>query len=125
MLSLSDRRWSLRHGTSLGECGRNAVRRIKGDVHMTKARTMRSKLPTATVWDTLSFAGGVIIPTMARGAIIRRPKMVALAERLNLDQRAVRRVQALRDKYGTGPLLLCTTRWYPRAVVLAPAHVQS
>ena len=91
---------------------------------MTKARTTRSKLPRATIWETLSFAGGVIIPTIAKGAIIRRPKMVALAERLNLDQRAVRRVQALRDKYGTGPLLLRTTRWYPRAVVLAPAHVQ-
>jgi cytochrome P450 len=86
--------------------------------------TVRSALPRATLRETLSFGIGVILPTLAKGVIIRRPKMVALAQRFDLDQRAIRRVQQLRDKYGATPLLLNTTRWYPRSVALGPDVVQ-
>lgn len=65
----------------------------------------------------------VVAPTVAKGVIIRRPRMVALAERLNLDQRAVRRVQRLRDRHGAGPLLLPIPA-LPYALILSPGHVR-
>jgi cytochrome P450 len=77
-------------------------------------------LPRATLRDTLLLLGDVVLPVVARGVIIRRPRVLALAERLQLDRRAVRRMQALRSTYGTGPLLL-PIPLRPQAVVLSPA----
>lgn len=57
----------------------------------------------ASVSGTLSVVAG---PNIAKGPIVRRPSMVALAERLNLDRRAVRLLQRLRARYGPGPLML-------------------
>lgn len=76
----------------------------------------------ASVPDTLKLLAEVIIPTVAKGPIIRRPKVVALAERFNLDTRAVRRVQTLRRTYGPGVLQL-PVPFFPRAVVLDPDDV--
>lgn len=84
--------------------------------------TEPNTLPKATVADTLRVLADVIIPTLAKGPIIRRQKMVAVAERLNLDDRAVRRMQLLHETYGRGPLLLRVPRW-SRAVILAPDDV--
>ncbi len=82
----------------------------------------RNALPKASVKDTLSVLADVIIPTVAKGPIIRRPKMVAMAERLQLDARAVRRMQKIASTYGSGPLMLAVPRW-SRALILAPEHV--
>jgi len=66
-----------------------------------------SRIPNeASVLDTLAVLAEVVIPTIAKGVIVRRPSTVALAERLDLDGRAVRRMQILRNTYGEGPLLL-------------------
>jgi cytochrome P450 len=83
---------------------------------------VRTPLPEATLRDTLGLVAGVILPTVAKGVIIRRPKIVALAEWLDLDQRAVRRMQRIRNKYGTGPLLL-RIPIRNQVVVLNPDHV--
>lgn len=90
----------------------------------TIATTMRTTLPKATLGDTLDVGINVIVPVLAQGVIIRRPKVVAFAERFDLNRRAVRRVQRLRNKYGTGPLLLLTPPWWPYALIVAPEHVQ-
>lgn len=82
-----------------------------------------SGLPKATVRETLGVLADVIGPTMAKGVVIRRPKVMAVAERLDLDRRAVRRVQQLRDKYGRGPLLL-RIPGRSQAVILHPEHVR-
>jgi hypothetical protein len=66
----------------------------------------REQLPKASVLDTLRVMGGVVTPTVAKGAILRRPRMVAMAEWMELDDRAVRRMQRLQDRYGAGPVLL-------------------
>ncbi|WP_410218037.1 cytochrome P450 [Paracoccus sp. (in: a-proteobacteria)] len=60
----------------------------------------------ASVLDTLAVLRDVVVPTLGKGPLIRRRAVVTLAERIGLDDRAVRRMQALRDKYGPGPLLL-------------------
>lgn len=80
-------------------------------------------LATAGAIDTAALAVEVLAPTFAKGVIVRRPKMVALAERLGLDARAVRRMQKLRDKYGDGPLML-PLPIRKQAVLLAPEHVR-
>jgi Cytochrome P450 len=80
-------------------------------------------LPVASLKDTLGVLAAVVGPTVAKGPIIRRPAMVALAERLNLDRRAISRMQALRDRYGTGPLML-RVPGQPRAVILSPEHAR-
>lgn len=63
-------------------------------------------LPKATVVETFQVLRDVQVPMIAKGPIIRRPKVVAASERFDLDGRAVRRVQALAEKYGPGPLML-------------------
>src|SRR4051812_5767992 len=94
------------------------------DTSTITAPKTQSSLPKATLRDTFGILAGVIVPVLARGIFIRRPKMVAMAEQLDLDRRAVRRVQRLRNTYGTGPLLLRTPPALPYALILAPDHVR-
>jgi len=86
-------------------------------------KAVRSSLPKATLQETLAVTTDILAPTLAKGPIIRRPRMVGLAERFDLDRRAVRRMQELRDKYGTGPLMLRTPPGPTQALILAPEHV--
>jgi hypothetical protein len=79
-------------------------------------------LPQASLADTLALFAKVLAPTIAQGPIIRRPRLVALAERLGLDRRAIRAMQELAGRYGPGPLML-SVPGSPRAVILSPAHV--
>ncbi len=58
---------------------------------------------------------------IAKGPIIRRPKVVAGVERLGLEARAVRRMQALSEKYGRGPVML-KLPGKSMAMVLDPEH---
>jgi cytochrome P450 len=85
-------------------------------------QSRRALLPQASLLDTLGIINTVILPTIAKGVIIRRPSMVALAEWLDWDQRAVRYMQYLRNKYQPGPLLL-RIPIRSQAVILAPHHV--
>ncbi|PMR73599.1 cytochrome P450 [Billgrantia endophytica] len=68
--------------------------------------SVQGSLPTATLGETLAVINDVFVPNIAKGVIIRRPRVVGMAERMALDERAVRRVQKLNKKYGKGPLLL-------------------
>src|SRR3954447_7144812 len=56
--------------------------------------------------DTAGVMMDVVLPLFAQGLIVRRPGVVSLAERLDADGRAIRRIGALRDRYGSGPVLL-------------------
>jgi len=114
---------------ALGLAGGYAVAKLTPRSNLTKglARTAGAArdtgLPTASVLDTLALAVDVLAPTFAKGVIVRRPAVVALAERLELDRRAIKRLQKLRDKYGSGPLML-PLPIRKQAVVLAPEHVR-
>jgi len=94
---------------------------------MTRSRgapgAREGELPTAGVLDTLALAVDVLAPTFAKGVIIRRPAVVALAERLELDRRAIGRMQKLRNKYGRGPLML-PLPIRKQAVILTPEHAR-
>src|SRR5688500_14026513 len=84
--------------------------------------TLRPGLPKATIKDTLAVVADVILPTVATGPVIRRPRMAALADWLDLDRRAVRRMQHIRDRYGSGPLFL-RIPGRSQAIILTPEHV--
>jgi cytochrome P450 len=73
--------------------------------------------------DTAGVMMDVVLPLFAQGVIVRRPRVVALAERLDADRRAIERIGVLRDRYGPGPVLL---RLPARdvALVLSPSDVQ-
>jgi cytochrome P450 len=60
----------------------------------------------ASIRDTVAALLEVALPMVTKGPLIRRPIVVAVAERLDLDTRAVRRVQRLRRRYAPGPLVL-------------------
>ncbi|WP_288378229.1 cytochrome P450 [uncultured Massilia sp.] len=90
---------------------------------ITRSGATATGLPRASVLDTLALGLDVFAPLVAQGVIIRRPPMVALAEKLDLDRRAVERMQKLRDKYGSGPLML-PLPIRKQAVVLDPEHAQ-
>jgi len=83
---------------------------------------MPAQLPRASVAETAAVLAEVVLPTLAKGPIIRRPRAVAAVERLGLDSRAVRRMQRLRDAHDEGPVLL-RVPGPARAVVLRPEHV--
>src|SRR3954449_7458898 len=79
-------------------------------------------LPRRSLRVTVGMLGGVVRPTVDKRPMMRRADMVALADRLSLDRRAIRRMQRLRDLYGSGPLML-RLPGQSRAVVLSPDHV--
>ncbi|WP_323960215.1 cytochrome P450 [Arthrobacter sp. JZ12] len=81
-----------------------------------------SSLPQLSIRDTAAVVARVLFPTIAKGPIIRRPRVVALAEKLRLDERAVATLRQLAERYPTGPVLL-RQPFRPQAVVLDPAHV--
>ena len=80
-------------------------------------------LPTAGLNGSLGVALGVIGPSLAQGVIIRRPRMVALVERLDLERRAIRRMQALRRRHD-GPLLIGPVGGRRWALLLTPDDVR-
>ncbi|ESR26060.1 cytochrome P450 [Lutibaculum baratangense] len=86
-------------------------------------RNKAASLPQASIADSVAFATQVALPTWSKGLIVRRPGAVALAERARLDERAVRQMQALRRKYGDGPLLL-RLPVRNQAIVLGTEHVR-
>jgi cytochrome P450 len=63
-------------------------------------------VPRLSVADTLRVTLGVLAPTAAQGAIARRPRVMALSERLDLDARAVATVQDIHRRYGDGAVRL-------------------
>jgi cytochrome P450 len=58
------------------------------------------------VLETAGVLADVVAPLLARGVIVRRPKVVGALDRLDADRRAVRRLRRLRDAHGPGPVLL-------------------
>lgn len=60
----------------------------------------------AGLLDTAGVVGGVVAPTLAVGVLNRRPRVMALADRLHLDRMALRVLQRLRARHGAGPVLL-------------------
>ena len=79
-------------------------------------------LPTATFSDAARTIRDVLLPVVAQGAIVRRPAASRAAELLRADDRALRRVRALRRRYGEGPLLI-RVPGRTIALVLDPDHV--
>lgn len=85
-------------------------------------RRSRAGLPHASALDTLAFAADVFLPVFAKGVIVRRPWVEGMWARTGVEDRGVRRMQRLRDKYGDGPLVLgLPVR--RQAVVLSPGDV--
>jgi len=95
---------------------------VAGKALVRSTPASQDSLPQASILDTIALGLEVFAPSVAKGAIIRRPRVVGMAERLALDRRAVQRMQKLRNKYGEGPLML-RLPLRKQAVVLAPAHV--
>ena len=80
-------------------------------------------LPRISLAETvvlLLSAGG---PLFAKGIIVRRPAVVRLLQTTGLERTGVKALQALRRRYGEGPLLL-RLPFREQAVLLAPDHVR-
>ncbi|MEI4273047.1 cytochrome P450 [Klenkia sp. LSe6-5] len=60
----------------------------------------------AGVGETLRLATTALAPMLAQGIIVRRPRLVRLADRLQVDDRAVRALQRSRQRHGPGLLRL-------------------
>ncbi|RWY68429.1 cytochrome P450 [Rhizobium leguminosarum] len=74
--------------------------------------------------DTLRVVAAVMVPTAAKGVIIRRPIMERLAQRQDLDTGAVSQMQRLVKKYGREPLLL-PVPFRPQLLVFDPSDVST
>ncbi|GAA4677249.1 cytochrome P450 [Pseudonocardia yuanmonensis] len=75
------------------------------DPTVTGGDTTPDGLPLASGRDTLR-AAAAILPIIAQGVIARRPRVVALAGKADLDGRGVRIFQDLATRYGHGPVRL-------------------
>ncbi|ANZ40125.1 cytochrome [Lentzea guizhouensis] len=75
-----------------------------------------SRLDTARVFAT------VLLPTLAKGVIVRRPGVMALAEKTQSDSAAIATMRHLRDRYGPEPVRLRVTG-RSIAVLVDPADV--
>lgn len=64
------------------------------------------KVTQASLLDDGRILASVIAPTIAKGTIKRRPSVEALAQHHGLDTSALKLLQDLRRKYGSGPLLV-------------------
>ncbi|MER7243258.1 cytochrome P450 [Kribbella sp. NPDC000426] len=62
-------------------------------------------LPIASPLDTSRAVRDIFLPLVAQGAILRRPRLGTLAEKVHADDRALRLVRRFRERYGDGPLL--------------------
>lgn len=85
-------------------------------------KTKTERLPSATVGETLAVITDVVLPNLAKGIIKRRPAMVALSERFNIEEKALPLLAKLQDQYGAGPLLL-KLPFRHHALVLNPQDV--
>lgn len=83
----------------------------------------KNSLPKVSVADSMGFAAKVFTPIIAKGPIIRRPKVVGGAEKLNLEERAIEFFQKLRNKYGKGPLMVRVPK-RKQALILDPEHMR-
>ncbi|WP_410663492.1 hypothetical protein [Amycolatopsis sp. lyj-84] len=71
-----------------------------------EAATQPGSTVDASVTDTLRVAARVLVPTLLTGVIKRRPRVMALARKLQIDRPAVRLHGELRRRYGDRPLRL-------------------
>ena len=81
-----------------------------------------SGLPTASVPETARVLAGVVGPTLAGGVIKRRPRVMTMLEKMRADAPAVRTMQKLRARHGTG-LLRLAVPGRSFALVLSPDDV--
>lgn len=81
-------------------------------------------LPKASLADTLSILLLAAGPLLAKGLIVRRPRVVGLLARTGAEADGVRLLARLRLKYGEGPLRL-RLPGRERAVVLSPRHLRT
>ncbi len=81
------------------------------------------RLPRASIADTLSILLVAAAPLIAKGLIVRRPKIVHLLALGGAEGRGVRLLARMRRKYGDGPLLL-RIPFREQAVVLSPKHLR-
>lgn len=93
-----------------------------GSVYATVPDAVQNPLPTVSAVETAKILGEVELPTISKGPIIRRPKMVGAVENLGLEARAVTRMQKVAEKYGRGPVMLALPG-RKMAMVLDPDHV--
>jgi cytochrome P450 len=80
-------------------------------------------LPSATLGETLGVVARVLAPIVAEGPILRRPRIVGLAERLDLERGAIAYMQQLRRRR-RGPLMFGPLRGRTWALVLSARHAQ-
>lgn len=61
-------------------------------------------LPTLSAADQARALTRILLPPVLKGPIIRRPRVVNLAERFDIDSGGVTEMRRLRDRYGPGPV---------------------
>jgi cytochrome P450 len=72
--------------------------------------------------DTTRVLATVLLPTLAKGVIVRRPGVMAFSEKLQADATAIDTMRHLRDRYGPEPVRLRITG-RSVAVLVDPADV--
>src|SRR5690625_3995660 len=83
----------------------------------------QNPVPQLTAMEHARVISRVLGSPILKGPIIRRPKAVNLAERLNLDSAGVDELKQLRAKYGSGPVQLQLFPGRRVAILLDPDDV--
>jgi cytochrome P450 len=83
----------------------------------------RDRIPALGATEQLRVLATVLSPPVLKGPIVRRPRAVDLAERLDLDSGGVATMQRLRARHGSGPVRM-TLAGRQIALLLDPADVR-
>ncbi|WP_290056521.1 cytochrome P450, partial [Amycolatopsis solani] len=98
---------------------RPAPRAIPSDEALSAAAP--ESVTQASLADTFRVVGRVLVPTVLTGVVKRRPRVMALAQKLQTDRAAVRLLGELRHRYGHALRLRLPAR--PVALALTPEAV--
>jgi cytochrome P450 len=82
----------------------------------------RGAVVRASLIDMLGIFSSIMLPTFGKGILIRRPTMVAAAQRMGFDSAAVKTMQRLRRKHGLASLLI-PIPGRPQLLLLDPRDV--
>jgi cytochrome P450 len=70
------------------------------ELERTDSRSDLERLPEASLGESLQFVATGLLPSLARGLFSPRPRAMKLLTRLNTDARAIKVLDAIREKHG-------------------------
>lgn len=111
------------HSLGIGGVNTGTTTQLPGEGRSSASVPAELQVTEAEPLDSLKVGLGVALPTVAMGPITRRPTMMMLAETFDIAGLGALTLRSLRDKYGSGPLMV-QMPFRHQAVILDPEDLR-